>query len=219
MLRGYEFIEPEMGIRETPPNRVPSVAPPEGKLYRSRRIFAFLIDVFVQDAVSIGAYLGARILLLVTFDWLGYSSSVILDDMGAGGLVGALIVFSIVIRLKVICEGLSGQTLGKKMTGLIVVMEEGAPCTLWAALIRSLALLVDTLFWGFVGLVRMRSNPWKQRFGDSWGKTVVLTTKQPTSQLARGRIPFFAAFIIALLFEGVLASLMLASQLLSNPIG
>lgn len=219
MLPGYEYVGAEKGTQVIPPNEVLSVPPPEGAFYLPRRIFAYLIDLFAQYTVVLGAFLGVMIILFPTLDLLGYPTSLIPDDLETGGLAISVILYSSVIRLKVICEGLSGQTLGKKMTGLIVVMEDGRSCTLWAAVIRSLATLIDSLFWGLVGLVKMGGSPWKRRYGDVWAKTVVLFTKQQDGQPVRGRIPFLAAFFISLLFEGILASLVVASQILSNPNG
>ena len=101
MQQGYEFIEPEVNIREIPPNNIPSVAPPEGKFYLSRRLLALLIDVFVQNVVFLGFFLGATFILLFMLEWFGFSSSALPDDVGTGGFAGFIISFSIVISIKV----------------------------------------------------------------------------------------------------------------------
>jgi len=220
MLPGYEYVDAETRIRVIPPNENLSVAIPEGSWYLGRRFLALVIDGIVQNIVVIAAYLGAGILLVFILVWVGYPSSVLPDDLGSGDTIAFYFVaFSSALFMKVICEGLSGQTLGKKLTGLIVVMQDGTPCTLWGALIRFLARFIDLLFLGLVGLSKMQGDPWKRRYGDVWGKTVVLFSKQLEDQPVSGRIPFLAAFFIAFLSQGLLASLLWASQILSNTNG
>ena len=219
MLPGYEYVDAETRIRVIPPNEILSVAPPEGRWYLPRRFLAFVIDGIVQNVVVIAAYLGAGILLVFILGWAGYPSSVLPDDLGSGDLTIYLFTFSSALLMNVICEGLSGQTVGKKLTGLIVVMQDGTPCTLKGALIRFLASFIDLLFLGLVGFSKMQGDPWKRRYGAVWGKTVVLCSKQLEGQPGSGRIPFLAAFFIAFLSQGLLASLLWASQILSNTNG
>jgi len=215
MLPGYEYVDAETRIRVVPPSGILSVAPPEGKLYLPRRFLALVIDGIVQNIVVIAVYLGVGIILIFILGWVGYPSSVLPDDLGSGDLTIYLFTFSSALFMKMICEGLSGQTVGKKLTGLIVVMQDGTPCTLRGALIRFLASFIDLLFLGLVGLSKMQGDPWKRRYGDVWGKTVVLCSKQLEDRPGSGRIPFLAAFFIAFLSQGLLASLWLASQILS----
>ena len=215
MLPGYEYVDADTRIRVIPPNEILSLAIPEGKLYLPRRFMALVIDGIVQNVVVVAAYLGVGILLVFILGWVGYPSSVLPDDLAGGDLPVYLFAFSSALFMKVICEGLSGQTLGKKLTGLIVVMRDGTPCTLWGALIRFLARFIDLLFLGLVGLSKMQGDPWKRRYGDVWGKTVVLCSKQSEDQPGSGRIPFLAAFFIAFLSQGLLASILWASNILS----
>jgi len=215
MLPGYECVDKETGIRAVPPNEILSVAPPEGKLYLPRRFLAFVIDGIVQNIVVIAVYLGVGIFLIFILGWVGYPSSVLPDDLGSGDLTIYFFTFSSALFMNVICEGLSGRTVGKKLTGLIVVMQDGTPCTLWGALIRFLASFIDLLFLGLVGYTKMQGDPWKRRYGDVWGKAVVLCSKQLEDQPVSGRIPFLAAFFIALLSQCFISSLWLAFQILS----
>jgi len=215
MLPGYEYVDKETAIRAVPPNEILSVAPPEGKLYLPRRFLAFVIDGIVQNIVVIAVYLGVGIFLIFILGRVGYPSSVLPDDLGSGDLTIYFFTISSALFMNVICEGLSGRTVGKKLTGLIVVMQDGTPCTLWGALIRFLASFIDLLFLGLVGYTKMQGDPWKRRYGDVWGKTVVLCSKQLEDQPVSGRIPFLAAFFIALLSQCFISSLWLAFQILS----
>jgi uncharacterized RDD family membrane protein YckC len=215
MLLGYEFVDAETRIRVIPPNEILSVAPPEGRWYLPRRFLAFVIDGIVQNVVVIAAYLGAGILLVFILGWAGYPSSVLPDDLGSGDLTIYLFTFFSALLTHVICESLSGKTVGKKLTGLIVVMRDGTPCTLRGALIRFLASFIDLLFLGLVGLSKMQGDPWKRRYGDVWGKTVVLSSNQVECQPGGVRTSFLAAFFLAVLSQGFLASLWLAYRILS----
>ncbi len=215
MLPGYEYVDTETGIRVVPPNEILSVALPEGKLYLPRRFLAFVIDLITYYAVALGANLGLTALFRVVLNWIKFPIIMLPDGSGFGMLTYLIFGLLSMTSLKVICEGLSSQTLGKKITGLFVVMQDGRPCTLRAALIRSLAIHIDSLFWGLVGLIKMRNNPWKQRHGDVWGKTVVLSSNQEDFQQSGGRTTFLVAFFIALLLQCFISSLWLAFRILS----
>jgi uncharacterized RDD family membrane protein YckC len=82
------------------------------------------------------------------------------------------------------CEGIHGATLGKLCCGICVVTEDIKPSNLKGAMIRSLAYYIDSLFFGLVGYTSMSKSPLNQRYGDLWGKTVVVKTKvlAPESQ-------------------------------------
>jgi uncharacterized RDD family membrane protein YckC len=68
------------------------------------------------------------------------------------------------------CEGIYGATLGKLCCGIRVVSEDGSPCNLKGALIRTLAYYIDALFFGLVGYNSMEKSALNQRYGDVWGK-------------------------------------------------
>jgi uncharacterized RDD family membrane protein YckC len=46
------------------------------------------------------------------------------------------------------CEGLHGSTLGKLVLSMVVVQEDGSPCRLKGAVVRSMGDLLDALFFG-----------------------------------------------------------------------
>ena len=71
-------------------------------------------------------------------------------------------------------EGIGGASLGKLICGLRVLSEDRSPCGLKAALIRSLAYFIDSLFFGVIGYMEMKKTPMEQRHGDNWARTVVV---------------------------------------------
>ena len=67
-----------------------------------------------------------------------------------------------------------GQTIGKKWMSIRVVMDDGYPITLEAALIRNLIRIVDLLFGGLVGGFFMLLTARAKRLGDMAASTVVV---------------------------------------------
>ena len=83
-----------------------------------------------------------------------------------------------------VCEGIHGATLGKFCCGLRVMNENMQPSNLKGAIIRTLAYFIDSLFFGAPAYHSMSNSPLNQRYGDKWGKTVVVKVKDmpPESQ-------------------------------------
>jgi len=96
------------------------------------------------------------------------------------------------------CEGIHGATLGKLICRLRVLQLNGAPSSMRGALVRSLGWYVDCLFFGLIGYSSMGKSPLKQRYGDIWGKTIVVKTVQ----LPDGQPRSFMTFLLGL-FLGV----------------
>lgn len=71
-------------------------------------------------------------------------------------------------------EGTYGTTLGKRLVGLTVVMEDGTPCTVSAAAVRTVLRIVDGLFFYLVGAILVVTSSKKQRLGDRIADTVVV---------------------------------------------
>lgn len=71
-------------------------------------------------------------------------------------------------------EGTYGTTLGKRLAGLKVTMEDGAPCTVSAATVRTVLRIVDGLFFYLVGAILIGTSAKKQRLGDRIADTVVV---------------------------------------------
>jgi uncharacterized RDD family membrane protein YckC len=120
--------------------------PPNRKELDSRRVLARLADSFVAGAPAIVVALG-----------VGRSLSVFL--------------ISLTLTYFFICEALWGQTLGKRLLGLRVLMRDGRPATASAVSARTVLRLIDD---GPLGLlVMVLSGKRRQRIGDLVGGTIV----------------------------------------------
>ena len=103
-----------------------------------------------------------------------------------------------------ITEGFYGASVGKLICGLRVLNEDGEPCGLKGAIIRNLGYFIDALFFGLVGYESMKKTPLNQRFGDVWGKTVVVKTAEVPQGSNRSVLTFLAALAAASFFQSVM---------------
>lgn len=71
-------------------------------------------------------------------------------------------------------EGTYSTTVGKRLVGLRVVMEDGTPCTISAAVVRFVLRIIDGLFGYLVGAVLIATSEKKQRLGDRAANTIVI---------------------------------------------
>lgn len=84
----------------------------------------------------------------------------------------------IAIVYYVLLEGTAGATIGKLATGIRVVNQDGTKLGWTSAIIRNVARVVDAFPYGLpyiVGAVSVWASPSKQRLGDRWANTVVVT--------------------------------------------
>ncbi len=124
-----------------------------------------------------------------------------------------VVIFGIVAKVSYhsLCEGLHGATLGKFICRIRVVHQDGKPSTLPGAFIRSIAYLWDCQFLGAAGYYgSMEKSPLNQRYGDVWGKTLVLKNTEINQQNNRPISRFFlglvwgAASYLALIILGLI---------------
>lgn len=99
----------------------------------------------------------------------------------AGAMAGGVVLiqglsFVLFMGYYVVLEGMMGQTLGKKLLGIVVVKEDGSECDFVASLIRNLLRIVDGFFLYLVGLIVILLTDRNQRIGDLAGSTVVVET-------------------------------------------
>jgi len=74
-------------------------------------------------------------------------------------------------------EGTSGQTIGKKVTNIRVVKEDGSRCDFGSALVRNILRIVDHLPSLYIlGIILVAATEKKQRLGDMLAKTIVVKT-------------------------------------------
>lgn len=99
-----------------------------------------------------------------------------------GVLLNSLLVIVLVASIApllyfIILEGKYGQTAGKRLLGLIVVHEDGSPCTMSSSAIRNILRVIDVFGSYLLGLVVILLTDRNQRVGDLAGGTVVVRTK------------------------------------------
>lgn len=104
----------------------------------------------------------------------------------AMGLLLALLYF-------VACEWLFGATPGNFVCGLRVVMDDGSPCTLKAALIRGVVRFFDGLLFGLPAYLAMKPQEYR-RAGDDLAHTLVVKA----SDLTPGRLRSKWRLLVAL---------------------
>ncbi len=119
------------------------------------RIGAFILDVIIIG-FAFGLIVGITAIVSDTLAFL----------MASLSAVGFFAYF-------IYMEGTYGQTLGKRLLGIVVVMEDGSPCDMRASAIRNLLRIVDGAFGYLVGLVVILLTDDDQRVGDLVGDTVV----------------------------------------------
>ena len=95
--------------------------------------------------------------------------------------IATLLTFAIAWSYFILLEWLgNGQTIGKRMFGLRVIADDGAPAGFIAILVRNLVRVVDFLpgFYGF-GLLAIVVSPRSQRLGDLAAGTFVVRAPRP----------------------------------------
>lgn len=108
------------------------------------------------------------------------------------------------------CEGLHGSTLGKRICGITVVTEDLRPAGLVAALKRSVAYYLDSLFFGWIAARKMSESPRRQRHGDVWAGTMVVRIRSLDPASRRSSLRFLGAVAAGLFGDGLLVFLELA---------
>jgi uncharacterized RDD family membrane protein YckC len=112
------------------------------------------------------------------------------------------------------CEGIHGATLGKLCCGIRVLKQDMKPSSMYGASIRSLAYYIDAFFFGLVGYISMSQSPLNQRYGDVWGKTVVVKVKEVAPESLRSPTYFIfgllagAGFWALMLMLGIILKAM-----------
>jgi uncharacterized RDD family membrane protein YckC len=90
----------------------------------------------------------------------------------AGTAIWAWLGFA--LSYYVLCEAMTGMTLGKRMVGIRVVHEDGDFVGFGAAVIRNVLRVVDGLFFYLVGAIFALTSPRGQRLGDRAAHTLVV---------------------------------------------
>lgn len=88
-----------------------------------------------------------------------------------------IIGISLLFIYLIITEAVWGQSLGKKLFGIKVMMQDGRKCTVLGAILRNTFRIIDVIFGGYLlAIIVMMLTPKRQRIGDLIAKTVVVKT-------------------------------------------
>lgn len=139
----------------SPANRIP-------------RILAALVDIGVIGSVYVLAILAGELVPEGDID----EARVFLPRMAiALGLVSLTFLYFFVGEYR------HGQTVGKKLFRLRVVMADGSPRTKWAIAWRTVFRVIDYQFMGLVGLIFIVATPERRRIGDAMASTMVVSER------------------------------------------
>ena len=161
------------------------------------RVGARAIDTIVGGVIGFVAGLVFAFFVVIAARMTGQSAAPMLARQSRGGLVMFAFGLLGVVAYHTICEGLHGSTLGKLLLDMVVVQEDGTPCRIGPAVIRSLAYFVDSIFFGLVGYLAMKKTPQEQRHGDEWAHTIVCRRSEAPPQSLRSGARFLATFLLA----------------------
>lgn len=71
-------------------------------------------------------------------------------------------------------RGHDGQSFGMQLLGLRIISKYGGPASMAQYFTRAILLIIDTLFFGLVGLITMLASRFHQRVGDHMARTLVI---------------------------------------------
>jgi uncharacterized RDD family membrane protein YckC len=169
------------------------------------RALARLTDMAAHYGVTYATGMVFGFMLRIASD--GHISRLVFLRLRQFSLLNFLLVLLGSILFHALCEGIHGSTPGKLMLSMVVVRDDGAPSGLKAAWIRSLAYVIDSLFFGMVAYSAMQDSPMEQRLGDKWADTVVCKrTELPPASL-HGLDRFVVALFFATIVDSALCML------------
>lgn len=123
-----------------------------------KRLIAFLIDLVLS--IPLGA--------------------VVVYTVGRGRPIFWLVYIALMLTYFFLCETLTGQTLGKRVTGLRVVRIDGQPLSPRSVAARTVLRLVDQQLANLVGMLTMIiTGQRRQRLGDLAARTAVTRASAP----------------------------------------
>ena len=168
------------------------------------RVGARLIDLIVHSVVGFCATLFFAFLVGIAAAMAHRTPASLGPKLGHLTLAG--FVFGLLggIAYHSTCEGVHGSTVGKLALSMVVLQEDGSPCRLWPAVIRSLGYFVDALFFGVIGYFAMQKSPQQQRHGDAWAHTIVCKRSDAPRDKLRSGGMFVATLVMATIVDAAL---------------
>ncbi|MBI3755833.1 MAG: RDD family protein [Deltaproteobacteria bacterium] len=147
---------------------VRNLPPPEKFDYKhssiSRRLAALTIDAIIFIPVFIAMDMAAQAFGIAAGEYNYYIKMEF-------RIIATIVSIMLWIAYFALFEGTTGQTIGKMICGIKVVMEDGSPYRMEDAFIRNLLRIIDGLGVGAFFVIR---SPKKQRLGDKVTETIVV---------------------------------------------
>ncbi len=163
----------------------------------ARRLLAHILDFIYMILLYIISAIPAMMILAV-LERVGRVEGGWLERMeDSSSLYDNLTEIMVFIAYHTISEGMHGSTLGKALCRIRVISMTGTPCSMRAALIRSLGFYVDALFFGLVGYLKMSNSPLNRRHGDVWAKSLVVHTRNIAGHHQRSISEFFLGLLLS----------------------
>jgi uncharacterized RDD family membrane protein YckC len=126
-----------------------------------RRVVQYIIDYILAGIIPGIAY------------WLFDRGGGFLH--GLGWLVATVIALAVYLWYWVLRPNShQGQTFGMQLLGLRIISKSGGPASVAQYFVRGVMLIIDTLFFGLVGLITMMASRYHQRVGDHLARTLVI---------------------------------------------
>jgi uncharacterized RDD family membrane protein YckC len=135
-----------------------------------RRAVAIIVDTIILGIV-------AALIIMATGDVESTSEPGTVSFEARGGGLSTMLVVLMSFGYFMILEKIAGATLGKKLVGIRVVMQDGAPLTWGASVIRNLLRIVDGFFFYLVAAILVWNSKTRQRLGDMAANTYVIDAK------------------------------------------
>ncbi|HEX6087557.1 MAG TPA: RDD family protein [Thermoanaerobaculia bacterium] len=167
-----------------------------------RRAVARIIDMIIHFGVGLFSGIFAALMVGIYAAVSGTSPEAAMATMKESGAAAFLLSLLGSILYESICEGLHGSTAGKYLMGMVVLREDGSPCTYVQAIGRAFAFFIDGLFFGLVAYSSMKDSPRDQRYGDKWSGTIVVTRASAPEGTLRMPLRFFGVLLLALFLDG-----------------
>ena len=179
-------------------------APPYVYVGFGERFAARIIDTVLHYGVGIMAMISVAILAFLVQALGGPTADATMARMDGEGFWPFVASLVGILIYETLCEGLFGSTAGKYMLGMVVLKDDGTRCTLQAALKRSVAFFVDSLFFGLIAWNVMKDSPEKKRVGDNWAETIVVKRKSAPAGVLHRPLRFAIVFLVAIALDGIL---------------
>jgi len=177
------------------------------------RVAARIIDLIIHITISAGAGFFFGVMILIASG--GHPDPYLSFKLQHSTMASFVLAILGSIFYHTVCEGMHGSTPGKLIFSMVVVQEDGSPCRIWPAFIRSVTYLIDALFFGLIGYFAMQKSVQEQRHGDDWAHTVVCKRAAISGENLRGGGRFIAALLLAMMADAACGILGLLLKLVS----